>query len=77
MADRCFSVRHRPVILHNQLGVPFDVDLLNDRHTLEVFIQDPTGLGSPPSEVDRDLMIHGELKQLVERRKTIGLDVLP
>ncbi|CBE69149.1 protein of unknown function [Candidatus Methylomirabilis oxygeniifera] len=59
------------------MGVPFDVDLLGHRHTLEVFVQDPTGLGSPPSEIDRDLMIHGKLKQLVERWKTIGLDVLP
>lgn len=71
------SVSNRPVILHEQLGVPFDVDLLGHRHTLEVFVQDPPGLRSPPSDVDRDLMVHDELEQLFEWGESVRLHVLP
>jgi len=57
------------------LRVSLHVDLLDHWYVLEVFIQDPTGLRSPTSDVHRDLVVNSELKQVLERREPIRLDV--
>ncbi len=63
--SRCPSIHDALVALHDQLRIAFHVNLLCDRNSLEVFIQDPPGLGSGPSDEDRDLVIHRKREEFL------------
>lgn len=69
------SVRDRPVILHEQLGIARHIDLLDDGDLPEVFVQDPSSLRSSPAHIDGDVLIDRELEELLERRQPVGVEL--